>query len=425
MDISSIAKALFSNGLFGVLISDQDRHIRHVNQRAAEIAGYDSIDELMHQNMRMLYFSDDDYMVMQKFYDNEFKKEEQIQIDYKFKRKDSSEIWCSVSGTSIKGHNDHEVQGVIWFIEDITKRIESHEYLRQANRELQEAHNELESIFSNSMFGICMLKGGRFIYRVNQRFLEITGYESEHEVIGKSVQIFHISSEAFEEFGKNYYNNLMNHRMVSVDYLFKKKDGSKIWIALAGKAVDPSEPPNLDLGVVWTIKDITESKEQVTHLEMLSMTDSLTGLYNRRYFLEKIEKAFDSFLKNDMPLSLLTIDLDYFKHVNDQYGHDTGDRVLLEFSNKCVELVRDSDIICRMGGEEFSIILPNTSESLAVTIAERLRLNIEETPLMGIDITISIGVATSNKEEDLFGLIKRADRRLYDAKGNGRNQVAY
>jgi diguanylate cyclase (GGDEF)-like protein len=154
-------------------------------------------------------------------------------------------------------------------------------------------------------------------------------------------------------------------------------------------------------------------------------TDELTGTHNRRHFLQLGRDEISRSLRYDRPLSLLLLDLDHFKAINDRFGHDTGDEVLRRFSRLCRRTLREPDILGRLGGEEFAIIIPEESLQGAIPTAERLRAAVEnefiDTPY---GLTISIGV-TEIKEDDtsISELLKRADAMMYEAKHRGRNQV--
>lgn len=167
-----------------------------------------------------------------------------------------------------------------------------------------------------------------------------------------------------------------------------------------------------------------ELKLEKEALAKMSMTDPLTGLYNRA----KVEETFlyeqQQSIRHDDPLSIILMDLDYFKSINDLYGHNTGDIFLKEIAQLLRELFRTSDVIARWGGEEFLILLPKTDLHTAKKIALKLRDNMQETDFAGIGRrTSSCGVATLLRNESLVSLVQRADSALYLAKDNGRNRV--
>ena len=162
----------------------------------------------------------------------------------------------------------------------------------------------------------------------------------------------------------------------------------------------------------------------------LAITDQLTGLYNRRFLNSQLGPLVQRAQCGGDPVSVMVIDLDHFKRVNDVYGHDVGDQVLKEFAVRLASNVRPSDFACRMGGEEFVAIMPNTTGDVGCLAAERLRRQVcaapfpVSAPCGELDVTVSIGVAAVDaNDENADALIKRADEALYEAKRAGRNRV--
>ena len=163
----------------------------------------------------------------------------------------------------------------------------------------------------------------------------------------------------------------------------------------------------------------------------MAITDALTGVYNRRYMETHLATAVDQAMARGKPLTLLLLDIDYFKSVNDSYGHDAGDDVLREFALRLRKSIRGIDLACRYGGEEFVVVMPETEMAVAAAAAERIRRRIATAPFtirngaMAIDVTISIGIAALAGVDDRPGaILKRADQALFRAKRDGRNRVA-
>jgi diguanylate cyclase (GGDEF)-like protein len=172
-----------------------------------------------------------------------------------------------------------------------------------------------------------------------------------------------------------------------------------------------------------------ENARLYAQIRYMAVTDELTGLYNRRGFFEFGWHEAERAARSGHPLAAVMIDIDHFKHINDQFGHAVGDHVLRRFADCCRANVREIDVIGRMGGEEFLILLPENDLAGARAVAERLRRQIVElaiqTDLGTVRITASVGVAAAAGEaRDLAALIRRADDALYIAKNSGRNQVA-
>ncbi len=171
-------------------------------------------------------------------------------------------------------------------------------------------------------------------------------------------------------------------------------------------------------------------RDNVQQSMELAVTDPLTGLYNRRYMETQIETLVDNAANRGKSLSILTLDVDFFKKVNDTHGHDAGDMVLKELSERIKENIRNVDLPCRVGGEEFIVVLPDTDINVAEKVAERLRRSVGsklfDVPDLktGLNITISIGLSAYEGSSDTMeAMFKRADQALYKAKDSGRNQV--
>jgi two-component system, cell cycle response regulator len=160
-----------------------------------------------------------------------------------------------------------------------------------------------------------------------------------------------------------------------------------------------------------------------------ALRDPLTGLYNRRYLLDQMNAEFSYAARHRTPLSLLMMDIDHFKSINDTYGHPTGDTVLVALARLLNDAVRTEDLTARYGGEEFVLVCRNLPVLIAETVAARIRQSIEDTQLVpeqpGLKVTVSIGVASVPHPQitDALALIRAADRALYTAKRSGRNRV--
>jgi len=175
------------------------------------------------------------------------------------------------------------------------------------------------------------------------------------------------------------------------------------------------------------VRDISASEVIKAHLSKLAMTDELTQIANRRAFMAGLKSEISFVERNEEQLSLLMIDLDHFKLINDQYGHIVGDVMLQQFANTASKVLRTEDLFGRLGGEEFAVLLRNTDLELAQILAERLRKSISQMVVTvdgaSIKLTVSIGVSSFSPPSDLDSLVKQADKALYKAKERGRNCV--
>lgn len=175
----------------------------------------------------------------------------------------------------------------------------------------------------------------------------------------------------------------------------------------------------------------TQKLRDTLHTTMeMAITDGLTGLHNRRYLERHLAGLVDQASARNKPLSVLLLDIDFFKSVNDTYGHDAGDDVLREFSRRIRRTVRNIDLVCRLGGEEFVVVMPDTDAPVAAIVGERIRQRIAGQAFLieggeqSISVTVSIGLSHRMKSGDTpESLLRRADEALYQAKREGRNRV--
>lgn len=181
--------------------------------------------------------------------------------------------------------------------------------------------------------------------------------------------------------------------------------------------------------VIWlTMRLLYELDSAERMLQVISVTDELTGTYNRRHFVRAAEIALAHARRYDENLAIILIDLDRFKNVNDNFGHQAGDQVLVEVVRLTADCLRASDTFARYGGEEFVVLLPDTDLEGAKTLAERIRIRIEQHPLpidhKTISMTISAGVTVLQSDDDgVDPMLRRADKALYAAKQGGRNRI--
>lgn len=181
-----------------------------------------------------------------------------------------------------------------------------------------------------------------------------------------------------------------------------------------------------DGSVLWHgfIADISGLKRVEDELRTLTVTDPLTGIHNRRYFLERLDDELERRSRTRRPLSLIMLDIDHFKRINDGWGHDAGDRVLQELCRRVAARLRRLDSFCRLGGEEFIVICPETGAEQALQLAEALRRLIQDTPFAEVGpVTASFGVSSARPGDNHESLLQRTDQALYAAKDSGRNRV--
>jgi diguanylate cyclase (GGDEF)-like protein/PAS domain S-box-containing protein len=204
----------------------------------------------------------------------------------------------------------------------------------------------------------------------------------------------------------------------------RRDSGEEFWALISARAIEFDGATTLLAGVT----DVTEQKQLEERLRELAMQDELTGLYNRRHFVELAEAEVARARRTGTPLSLAMLDIDHFKAVNDVFGHPVGDQALRELARAMRETLRTSDVPARIGGEEFVVLLTDTALEGAVAVTERLRervgrAEVKAGPDRVARFTVSGGVAELALGERLDGLLARADEALYRAKEEGRNRT--
>jgi len=274
------------------------------------------------------------------------------------------------------------------------------------------------------------VKSNRVLF--NDQKILVLGYKKEE--IPENIGFEFFTSKLHPEDYDLVMDNMRNHlygksSAYESAYRIQSKDGSWLWFYDRGVITkrDENGKPELVTGIVF---DITEQKrmedllvEQNLKLEEMSRTDFLTNLNNRRTLFERLEYEMKRVARTKEPLSVLLLDIDHFKKVNDTHGHLVGDKVLIEVAKLIKSSIRITDIPGRYGGEEFLVILPACDAQGAMRVAETLRQNVQNAEFeAGLKITISGGIKLFGKES-ADELIDAADQNLYLAKKNGRNQI--
>ena len=210
------------------------------------------------------------------------------------------------------------------------------------------------------------------------------------------------------------------------EYRLRRKDaGGWIWLHLRGKVIG-RDSRGQPVRVCGIFMDISERKRLELKLRQLATTDPLTGAFNRRYLRHVMETETNRAQRYARPLALVMFDIDHFKRINDNFGHDQGDAVLKVVAALTVQRLRHSDVFARWGGEEFMILAPETALPQAIALAETLRAALRDAPFPGIGpVTASFGVAEYRPGETVDQWLKRVDERVYQVKREGRNHISY
>lgn len=285
------------------------------------------------------------------------------------------------------------------------------------------------SIIDNSEDGIVAIDHRHTIILFNDGACQIFGYARD-EVMGQHISIlmperFHLQHDLLiDDFG----NGTKTARPASQrmrQTFGRRKDGSEFAASIS--IIKTGDGSSRSFAAV--VRDISENKKTEDELLRLASTDPLTGAYNRREFTALADLEAQRSHRYGHPLSIMMLDLDHFKKLNDTYGHGAGDKALQRFTTICCNALRTVDIFGRWGGEEFVVLLPETDADSATVIAERLRKLTSQSILVyndqRVQFTVSIGIAQYRPDElTVEGPLSRADSAVYDAKKAGRNQIS-
>jgi len=404
-DISSFEN-IFESAIFPIIITDANWKdgikIIYVNRAFCSSTGYVR-SELIGQSPKIFQGINSNYKVLAELKTelikgNSFTGES---INYK---KDGNNYYVQWSINPIR--NDTEIIGYISY-QKIIHNTEKLEYLKVLNSFVQT---------SNDLIVVTDLEG--FIVYVNDTFREQMQYDKE-ELIGKHTRVLKSGIQS-TSFYKKMWDSLLEHGTFSGVFVSRKKDGTLFSDKKEIRTLrnDEGNP----IYYISSSQDITSEIEKQKNLEAEIYTDTLTRLYNRKKYEETIDEKSTLFKDTNEFFSLILMDIDFFKDINDTYGHDIGDYILVELSKLLEKNISNSDLLFRWGGEEFVIIAQSESQQ-AYHLAEKLRDIISKHKFQSIKITASFGISQIKKALTNRELFNQADKSLYQAKNEGRNKV--
>ncbi|AWB10300.1 PAS domain S-box-containing protein/diguanylate cyclase (GGDEF) domain-containing protein [Thermodesulfobium acidiphilum] len=423
-EISEIRKNIIENALIGIALV-KNREILQVNPKFAKIFGYSDEKELVGKPTKILFYDEEEYERIDKLYNDLFINKKIELIEIRQKRRNNDLIICEATANVI----DEKEKITIWTVQDITER-------KKAQLELERAYFLLNNIIENLPDATFVINSEGKIIAWNKALETLTG-KTKEIMLGKDYLEYSI---LFYDKPRPLLANIIlsnNEKLLKENYnLIYKSDniiyaetfspkifnnaGAYVFVATS-KLID--KKGNV-IGAIESIRDISENKKMEEELYELSIKDSLTDSYNRRYFEKRLEEEIERTKRNKIPFSLIMFDIDDFKTINDNYGHAVGDRVLVEIVNFIKNRIRKTDFIARWGGEEFMILLTNTNlhyaEKLALELKDGIcRLNIPEVKF----VTASFGVTSYQHFDTVNSITKRVDDLMYAAKAAGKNCV--
>jgi diguanylate cyclase (GGDEF)-like protein/PAS domain S-box-containing protein len=419
-------EALLDNVVVGIAIT-RERKVQRCNRRFEEIFGYEP-GGANGVSARQIYFTDEEFEDAAANY-LELDRGGTHMREQWLRRQDGSGFWCRLSGRALQAGDP--ARGAVWLFEDIT-------VARRASEDMRRALAEQQLILDNATVGIAFLRN-RVVQRCSRQLEEMLGYEPG-ELLGRSAEAMHASREAFDDVGRTGYAVMAQGDAYTEERQLRRKDGRLIWCKVVGRAVDPAQPQE---GSIWIYDDISaeraareelermvgertaELREAREHAQHLADHDALTGLPNRRLLEDRLTQALALSQRNRKQTAVMFVDLDRFKAINDSLGHTVGDAVLKEVASRLVKQLRVGDTVCRIGGDEFVVVLPESKRSTdAANVAAKILETLSQ-PVQVADrelaVTPSIGIAVFPEDgRDAAMLIRNADAAMYHAKESGR-----
>ncbi len=396
-----------------VVFSDPERNIVSVNKGFELSMGY-NIDDLPGIGAPLFYESNEEYERQGRLRLRLTPEEKIEPYEINYRRKDGSTFTGETIHTDVKS-SDGQLLGSIWLTKDITERKEKEEKLELA-----------ASVFSHAREGIAITDATASFVEVNDTYTEITGYSRE-ELIGKNLTMFQ-SGEQSRDFYAEMTRSIISTGHWTGEVWSRRKNGEAIAVS---QKIDVVYDENGNIkNYVVMCSDITVMKEYQAQLERSSYYDPLTDLPNRILLADRLSQAMAQSQRSQQSLAVIFLDLDGFKAINDTYGHDTGDEILITLSQRMREALREGDTLARFGGDEFVAILADVAKvEDCEPILERL-LKAAATPVTLRDavmrLSASIGITLYPQDGvDAEQLIRHADQAMYVAKQIGKNRYNF
>ncbi|UPW18356.1 sensor domain-containing diguanylate cyclase [Agarivorans sp. TSD2052] len=293
-----------------------------------------------------------------------------------------------------------------------------------AEKRLEESEQRYRSLLETSIQGILVHRDFEPLY-ANQALVDLIGYDSPEDILNMP-SLLSLIPEANQQQAMQSHEQLIERQAATNNFVveYVRRDGTSVWLQITAAPVRWGDKP----AVQAVMMDVSQQHQHQRRLEFQANHDALTGLINRRSMNATLIEAYASSKRSLRPLCCLLLDIDNFKLINDRYGHPAGDEALRVFAIESLKVLRDGDYLARWGGEEFLLLLPNSTQQQAMQVAERVRKHLADYRIVHgehrFSTTVSIGLAMlSEYDSSAEALVARADGALYIAKERGKNRV--
>ena len=446
-------EAVLANASVGIAFT-RDRRFFLCNPKFAEMFGWKA-EDLIGQEGEVIYPSRESFEELGRIAVPVLSAGRRLDVEWEMRRQDGSLFPCAIIAKAISGQSLQ--QGTVWIAQDITERQKQRDRLEQLLR-------EQDAILNAASIGIAFIKQQQIV-RCNRRLEELFGY-APGELTGQGTALLASSEEEAGRMFAEVRSRLAAGETYSGEHRCRRKDGARLWCRITGKAIDPAV---IDEGWIWTCDDASEqraarealeasraqleravtertaalqSMNQALEMEVgerklaelraqyLADHDALTNLPNRRLLEDRLTQALALSERNRKQTAVMFIDLDRFKAINDSAGHAAGDAVLKEVSQRLAKQLRTGDTICRVGGDEFVVVLPqftrlsdiaHVSQKIIETVSQPVSVDEQD-----LQVSPSIGIAIFPDDgRDAETLIRNADAAMYHAKETGRSNYQF
>lgn len=411
----ALLRAVYDSSSVAVLLMSNTGKIIYTNQRVAELyrQPYDGLPGCY---VYQLLTEQQQTELKQAVAKLLHKETDSFVLEQRCRRSDGSDLLILVSGQPFRGKNG-DISGIVIVLEDITERRKNEAAMQLAS-----------TVLDASPGGILVTDADKRIIAVNPAFTRLTGYSLE-DILYQNPHILS-SGQQDETFYQSMWASIQQHGRWEGELVNRRKDGQLLPELLSISQV--SDKKGNVVNYVGMFLDITERWQAASRIQYLAHHDYLTGLPNRLALVEHATHALTLARRYKRRLAIFYIDLDRFKPINDLYGHNVGDIILKMVAQRLLSMVRESDTVCRQGGDEFVILLPEFTdvahlERLAIKIREEIQAPCQisdiETPLM---VSASIGIATYPDNGDTVdAIIQSADSAMYSAKADKEKHICF